>query len=172
MDIPTRFWTKVRIGDDDECWVWKRGLDHGYGSFRVNGRAERAHRMAWKLVKGPIPERMHVLHHCDNPPCVNPAHLYLGTDKENARDRKERGRMVADTSHAIAKRKPGWNRKRREDDRRSNRALCLTDEQIRTIREDYADGGCTFRSLADAYGVSHPTIKNAIHGRGGYGRVE
>jgi len=81
--------TKMNKG----CLEWQGHLLHnGYGQMRVNGKRIKAHRFAWESVNGDIPDGLLVLHKCDNPRCVNIEHLYLGTQKENARDRDSRGR--------------------------------------------------------------------------------
>lgn len=88
-----RFWTKV-LPVESGCWEWQAGRnEHGYGLFatRRSGRS-RAHRVAYERFVGPIPEGLHVLHTCDNPPCVNPAHLFLGTVKDNSKDMMRKGR--------------------------------------------------------------------------------
>ena len=66
----------------------------GYGSIKINGKMVGSHRVAWELANGPIADGMCVLHHCDNPPCCNPDHLFLGTRKDNANDRDAKGRLV------------------------------------------------------------------------------
>jgi hypothetical protein len=94
-----RFWKKVdQSGGPDACWVWTagRGGTMGYGSFQMgtyrNTHHVRAHRMAWELTNGPIPAGKYVCHRCDNPPCCNPAHLFLGTQGDNLRDMYAKGR--------------------------------------------------------------------------------
>src|ERR1700756_2891954 len=93
--VEDRFWAKVAKGPG--CWEWQ-GKRHykGYGHFTVRGQGRRrtlkAHRVSWELANGPIPEGLHVLHSCDNPPCVNPDHLFLGTDMDNVHDRDAKGR--------------------------------------------------------------------------------
>jgi hypothetical protein len=91
-----RFWAKVdRSGD---CWIWSAGrFRSGYGQFKVGQTQRRAHRVAWELTHGPIPAGLCVLHSCDTPPCVNPAHLRLGDQADNAADREARHRNGAYT---------------------------------------------------------------------------
>ncbi len=98
-DIQARFWSKVSIPEDDGCWEWVASLDgSGYGRFGYRGGLVSAHRFSFDLFSGPIPSGMHVLHHCDNPACVNPDHLYLGGPRDNMIDRELRGRGVAKLS--------------------------------------------------------------------------
>jgi hypothetical protein len=90
-----QFWAKVDVRGPEECWEWKRRRSHrGYGETRWGGKTERANRRAWLLVNGPIPIGVSVLHHCDNPPCCNPAHLFLGTHTDNMRDMAAKGRTA------------------------------------------------------------------------------
>ena len=88
-----RFWEKVAKGEG--CWEWQGARDpHGYGRFQVvTGTTQKANRFAYELTNGPVPTGLYVLHHCDNPPCVNPAHLYAGTQRDNVRDMVARGRQ-------------------------------------------------------------------------------
>jgi len=89
-----RFWLVVR--KTETCWLWEGTRNQkGYGRFWINGRLESAHRFSSMMAHGPIlPDKPHVLHHCDNPPCVRPDHLWRGTNLENAQDkaRKKRAR--------------------------------------------------------------------------------
>jgi len=102
-----RFLSKVTIAPSG-CWEWTGWTAHGYGYFRHDdGRDWRAPRASYELFVGPIPEGMNVLHHCDNPPCVRPDHLYAGTSSDNMRDCVVRGRhgnqwrrQLAETSRA------------------------------------------------------------------------
>lgn len=80
-------------GGPDSCWEYQAARSpRGYGTIGVMGKTRRAHRVAWELANGPIPEGLLVCHHCDNPPCCNPAHLFLGTDKDNVADMRAKGR--------------------------------------------------------------------------------
>jgi hypothetical protein len=90
-----RFWAKVTIGPT--CWEWTGAMSStGYGRMTRGGRGEgwvRAHRVAWELANGPVPDGLHVLHHCDNRSCVNPEHLFIGTRSDNMRDAMQKGRL-------------------------------------------------------------------------------
>ena len=102
-DFAERFWSKVDRRNPDECWEWQADISNkGYGRLGTNkGGGWQAHRAAWELTNGPIPNGMFVCHRCDNPPCVNPAHLFLGTPKDNVQDMLAKGR-------AIWQGGPGW----------------------------------------------------------------
>lgn len=85
--IEDRFWSKVKRGKEDDCWEWQGArFRQGYGAF-TNKTTKYAHRMAYILTYGSIPEGMFILHKCDNPPCCNPKHLWLGTQADNVHDR-------------------------------------------------------------------------------------
>lgn len=89
-----RFWAKVE--KTDGCWIWSGATNKsgpfGYGQFRIPGNRVPAHRVAWEMIHGPVPEGLWVLHDCDMPKCVNPSHLFLGTAKDNAADMIAKGR--------------------------------------------------------------------------------
>lgn len=90
-----RFWSKVAVSDQDSCWLWKASTDgRGYGSFYFNGRSMKAHRFAWMTLHNkPFPHGLSGCHSCDNPSCVNPHHVWPGTQKENALDALRKGRL-------------------------------------------------------------------------------
>ena len=97
--VEERFWEKTEKRGPYECWPWKGHFDKdGYGLLDVGRSCKGAHRVAWELVRGPIPPKMYVCHHCDNPPCVNPKHLYIGSGSDNMRDMWKRKR------HTLGKR--------------------------------------------------------------------
>jgi hypothetical protein len=111
------FWDAVDKDAPNGCWVWtgRRGGKLGYGRLKRNGVSYQAHRYSWTLTNGEIPDGLFVCHHCDNPPCVNPAHLFLGTQADNLADRDAKGRAVY------------WRGPK-------NAATKLTEEQVQEIR--------------------------------------
>ena len=88
--LAERFWSKVQKGEG--CWIWTAGRTlGGYGRFWTGRYTVGAHRISWEMKYGPIPDGLNGLHRCDKPPCCNPDHLWLGTEKDNARDRDNKG---------------------------------------------------------------------------------
>ena len=128
------------------CWLWVRGLNkNGYGSMSVSPpvkgrRAQTTHRVAWKLFKGPIPAGMCVCHRCDVRSCVNPDHLFLGTNADNTADMNAKNRQ----------RHPGQKGEK-------NGMAKLTAAEVLAIRQRRAQGE-NWKALAKEYGVHHQTI--------------
>lgn len=89
-----KFWAKVNIKSNDDCWEWKGPRNYqGYGVFNHRNTTTRAHRKSWELTNGPIPEGMVICHKCDNPSCVNPNRLFVGTRADNNADMVSKGRQ-------------------------------------------------------------------------------
>jgi hypothetical protein len=91
--LAERFWAKVDQRGPDECWPWLASTNQqGYGQINIDGRPHLSSRVALELTQGPLAPGLSACHHCDNPPCCNPAHLYAGTKADNMNDYLERGR--------------------------------------------------------------------------------
>lgn len=95
IPIQERFW--LHVTKTDSCWIWNGSrVWNGYGRTTINRKAESANRVAWFLTHGVMPPKeLHVCHHCDNPPCVNPAHLFLGTRSDNMKDASRKRHLTA-----------------------------------------------------------------------------
>ena len=158
-----RFWSNVDVRGPDECWEWMAGkFSDGYGTFSLGSRTPdsgttfRAHRVAWRIAKGPIPPTLCVCHQCDNPPCVNPRHLFLGTIADNHADRSRKHR-TASGDHGGARTHPEC---RPRGERHGMHKL--TASQVLAIRAEYASGRVTQEALGHEYGVNHRHISNIV----------
>ncbi len=95
VPVEERFWSKVDRYGANGCWVWTATTRAGYGIFWKDGRKQSAHRVSWEIANGQAPPaELEVCHRCDNPPCVNPWHLFLGTHSENMLDGVAKGRKI------------------------------------------------------------------------------
>ncbi|MBX3048618.1 MAG: HNH endonuclease [Anaerolineales bacterium] len=141
-----RFWSKVQIGPETECWNWTASTQSkGYGSFGIGGgKTALAHRVAYQLTKGPIPEGLLVRHHCDNRICCNPAHLETGTIADNNRDAVLRGRTAKGERNGRAK---------------------LSMEQVAEIRRLRNEESLKISELAQAYKMHPKSISNIVKER-------
>lgn len=150
LPAENRFWAKVQ--KTDTCWLWTGGLTSGgYGVIELRGTTRQSiatHRFSWELHFGSIPDGMQILHKCDVRSCVNPDHLFLGTQADNVHDCVTKGRNRAGISNMNGE---------------TNGNSKLTDEQAIAIRAEYATGQTSSIKLAAKYGVSKPTILRIIH---------
>lgn len=92
LPVEERFWSRVNKDGEGGCWLWTGATDHRYGAFHFEGRRQKAHRVAWLLTYGEVPPGKMACHTCDNPPCVNPAHIFWGTMSDNIQDAVRKGR--------------------------------------------------------------------------------
>ena len=146
-----RFWSFVDKGDENECWTWTGTKRRGYGQIWIDGKLIFSHRysyvkhnpygLSFDDIEGCV-----VCHACDNPACVNPAHLFVGTTQDNIIDRDVKGRQVTAKGENNARAK-------------------LQDFHIREIRHAYAAGGVTQQNLADEFGVHRSVITNIINNK-------
>jgi len=134
--VRERFFEKV--DKSGECWEWTayKGKS-GYGAFWLNNTDKRAHRVSWVLHKGVIPKGQLVLHKCDNPGCVNPDHLFLGTTQDNINDKVAKGRQYQPRGSEVAN-------------------CRLTEQEVREVRD--LKGWITNRKIAGLYGIDNSHV--------------
>lgn len=144
--IEDRFWSRVNKGEPNECWEWTGPPNEdGYGIIFLSGARRRkvgAHRMSYQLHYGEVAPGLVVRHTCDNPPCVNPQHLLLGTDLDNRRDAVDRNRVCHGSIHPKAK---------------------LTEADVVEIRRLRA-AGMTYVAIGERYGISNVAAGRAAKG--------
>lgn len=141
------FWNRTDKRSDSECWFWNSSLKNGYGQLRlIDGGWTYAHRLSWEINKGPIPFGKEVLHNCpggDNKSCVNPAHLWIGTQKQNVHDYISKGRkaVLRGEGHPLS---------------------FLTDKLVRKIRRTRLTTGLGYRKLSKMFGLSRQHIREIV----------
>lgn len=171
-----RFWSLVEKGSSDECWAWRGPRDAaGYGRFRVANRPEVAHRVAYTHAIGPIPRGLFGCHRCDNPSCVNPAHIFIGTSQDNFNDMRRKGRAAsaANGKHgsvtcpeSIPRGDSHYLRMHPEKVARgsANPNAVLDEAQVLSIRE-LAVSGVSRRRLSALFGAAKVTIDRIVNGK-------
>lgn len=148
-----RFWSKVAAPNANGCRLWlaSTNIEHGAGQFgTTESNASIAHRVAWRLTYGPIPDGMNVLHRCDIRPCVEPTHFWLGTQADNMQDMATKGRALGTHEDTGGE---------------NNAAATLTWERVRKMRELRAKHGFTYDQLAEKFGISKSQVSHIITGK-------
>ena len=166
MKIPSgertaKFWSLVNINPNG-CWEWNAYLNKwGYGTFYYEGDVFLAHRVSWVICNSRSPGQLCVLHKCDNPKCVRPDHLFLGTDLDNARDKIKKGRarigvMPRGDLH--------WSRRIPEKIPKGERNghAKLSSEDVKFIRENYVKRKVPYTFFAKKFGVEWSTIRSVV----------
>jgi len=138
--LEERFWPKVN--KTKSCWLWVAGVNRqGYGKFSLDGKTQRANRVSWEIHNDSIPDGLCVLHKCDNTSCVNPDHLFLGTNKDNTQDMLAKGRHSGPTGEL-------------------NRHAKLTEKEVLEIRRTRTSPPI---SLAAMFGISPRTVRDIVN---------
>lgn len=146
-----RYFARIDRSDASGCWLWTGGRSsQGYGALKDDRNIQvGAHRFGWELYFGPIPDALMVCHSCDNPPCQNPAHWFLGTALDNMRDKITKGRARIVTPDRKGE---------------SNGRHQVTVEQVTEIRHRYASGGIRYIDLAQEYAISVSQVGAIVRG--------
>lgn len=154
-----RFWSKVDKRGPDECWEWRGTKLKGYGRLRSRVGQMWAHRVAWVIANGEIPNGLCVCHACDHRPCTNPAHLWLGTQRENRDDCTRKDRNARGKEHGTHTRPEKVCRGAH------NGAAKLTENDVREIRRLHAQGGIFQKSLAAQFGITRTNVGRIVLGK-------
>ena len=147
ISIKIRFWNKVKVIGKNDCWKWLAYKDKdSYGRIGTDSihRNIAAHRVSWILHYGEIPKNKLVCHKCDNPSCVNPQHLFLGTIQDNNFDKVKKNRQAQGEKNGSAK---------------------LKKSQIQEIKKIYQTGNFTLKEVGKMFGVTYATISYIVNGK-------
>lgn len=159
LSAAQRFWMKVEQVSPEECWPWNGSKNKkGYGEFFLDGKVQKSHRVAWRHQYGPVPAGLFVLHHCDNPSCVNPKHLFLGTASDNMQDALRKGRLrpliTSGQSHFKSGHSP------RGEDAGGAKLTELQAVELLNLRK----AGVGTLELSRRFGINRSTVQRIING--------
>ncbi len=168
---PSTFWARVKQGSESECWEWQGprmfppNMPYGVvNTPRSRGApwSFRSHRVSWELTHGAITDpALCVCHHCDNPPCCNPNHLFLGTHADNIDDMVLKGRTaIQDGENHWTQRSPDLLYRLKRGEENGNHRLTV--EEVVQIRALYAAGKHSYRDLEPMFGVTNVTIMSVV----------
>lgn len=147
-----RFWAKVNVLGKQECWEWQGTIsNNGYGQMHRKRKQLYPHRVAWELTHGGIPKGVFVCHHCDNKPCCNPSHLFLGTSAENTRDAMKKGLLPRGSKNWMFG---------KSGEKHPNAKL--TDSKVAEIRNRCANGEPQL-TVAKCYGITQTNVWRIVH---------
>lgn len=144
-----RLWSKIDVRSENECWVWQGAkTTAGYGVIRINYILKYAHRLTWMLhYKSDIPKKGQICHTCDNPPCCNPAHLFLGSQADNMKDAANKGRIKEKVHRGI-----------------THHTTHLKEKDIRKIRH-LGQTDIPHQEIGNYFGISRMSVNDIIHKR-------
>ena len=135
------------------CWLWLGSVwGNGYGRIKINGECKKASRASWEIHNGAIPTGMYVCHRCDNPACVNPDHLFLGTPKDNIADCIKKGRLPNNSGNKVFRENMGRPGEK-------NRFAKLTESQVISIRKD----GRRYVEISKDYGITPECVSQIVN---------
>lgn len=159
--VSKKFWSFIDGRTPSECWLWigpRSG--HGYGSFAFSGKQVMAHRFAYELAHGAIPPGKLVCHRCDIHLCCNPAHLFLGTHKDNSQDAVRKGRLIGPRNPACGKYNGAVIHNERMSRGEKNARCKMTTEKVIALRARYAVGDLNFVQLGLLFDITPEQARN------------
>lgn len=169
------FWSKVVTGKTDDCWLWSGSRDaQQYGDIRIGKKLMRAHRVSWTIRNGQIPNGIFVLHRCDNPSCVNPSHLFLGTIQDNHADMCKKGRIASGDNHglrihperaATGLRNGAHTKPEQRRHGESHGMAIVTDEIVLAMRSLRSNQNLSYTKIGKQFSLSKASAREAIIGK-------
>lgn len=161
MGIVKRLFSKAKHNETTGCMEWTGCCSgDGYGAFKIRGRQHGAHRLAFALMAGPLPPDMCVCHRCDNPVCINPAHLFVGSHQDNQQDKMAKGRSNLPTGEQH------WTHWKPQRISRGERhgSSKIKDAHVDEIRSLYRSGALKQKAIASIYGISVSRVSQLVIG--------